>query len=230
MTKILVIDKDSDLTDKIASSLQEENFMCQIEHDGLEGQKRFIEDEFDLVVLSISLPSVNGLDLLRSIRKSSNIPVIIITEKSSEVDRVIGLELGADDYIVKPFYMREFIARINAILRRYRRETHSLNAGTKLTEFENLRMDAPSRTAYLDETPLDLTSVEYDLLESLMHRAGIIVSRETLSQKVLRRAFSPLDRSIDVHISQLRKKVGPRPDGSLRIKTVRGSGYIFVID
>ena len=200
------------------------------EHDGLEGQKRFLEDEFDLIVLSVLLPEINGLDLLRNIRKTSNIPIIIITEKSSEVDRVIGLELGADDYLVKPFFMREFVARINAILRRYRRETHSLNAGTKLTEFESLRLDAQSRTAYLEDSPLSITSVEYDLLESLMHRAGIIVSRETLSQKVLRRAFSPLDRSIDVHISQLRKKIGPRPDGSLRIKTVRGSGYIFVID
>ena len=230
MSKILVIDEDVALTEEIKIVLQEEHFDCQVVHDGIEGQKRFLEDEFDLIVLSVLLPGLNGLDLLRNIRKTSDTPVIFITKKGDEVDRVIGLELGADDYMSKPFYMREFIARINAVLRRFRRETHSLNAGTKLTEFEELRLDAPSRTAYLNSEPLEITSVEYDLLESLMSRAGIIVSRETLSQKVLRRAFSPLDRSIDVHISQLRKKIGPRPNGSLRIKTVRGSGYIFVID
>jgi len=230
MNKILVIDKDVELCEEIKSFLEEENFECHAENDGIEGQKKFLEDDYDLLLMAVMLPGINGLDLLRNIRKTSDIPIIMISTRSEEVDRVVGLELGADDYMGKPLYMRELLARMNSILRRYRRETHSLNAGVRLSDFEGLRLDSSSRTAYLEKSPLEITSVEYDLLETLMSRAGIIVSRETISQKVLRRTFSPLDRSIDVHISQLRKKIGSRPDGSPRIKTVRGSGYIFVND
>jgi DNA-binding response OmpR family regulator len=230
MTKILIIDKDTEICGEIKTLLEEEHFECQVEHDGIEGQKRFLEDDFDLILLAVILPGIRGLDLLKNIRKTSDIPIIIITSRTGEVDRVVGLELGADDYLVKPFYVRELLARINAVLRRYRREHHSLNAGINLKEFEGIRLDSSSRTAYLESNPLEITSVEYDFLESLMSRAGIVVSRETISQKVLRRTFTPLDRSVDVHISQLRKKIGSRPDGRPRIKTVRGSGYIFVTD
>lgn len=230
MTKILIIEKDTELCERITILLEEEDFECQVEYDGIEGQKRFLEDEFDLILLALMLPGIRGLDLLKNIRKTSDIPIIIISARIDEVDRVVGLELGADDYLVKPFFMKELLARINAVLRRYRRETHSLNAGINLTEFEGIRLNPSSRTAYLHSEPLQITSIEYDLLESLMSRAGIIVSRETISQKVLRRTFSPLDRSVDVHISKLRKKIGSRTDGRPRIKTGRGSGYIFVTD
>ena len=230
LTKILIVENDIGLSEEIKSLLEEERFECRIELDGIEGQKRFLEDDFDLIILAMMISGINGLDLLRSIRKTSEIPVILISNKAAEVDRVLGLELGADDYLVKPFYMRELLARVNAVMRRYRRETHSLNAGVKLTEFEGLKLDPASRTAYLESAPLEITSVEYDFLDALMGRAGITVSRETISQKVLRRNFTPLDRSIDVHISQLRKKIGNRPGGGSRIKTVRGSGYIFVTD
>ncbi len=230
LTKILIVENDIALSEEIKSLLEEERFECRVEIDGIEGQKKFLEDDFDLVILAVMISGINGLDLLRSIRKTSEIPVIIISHKGNEVDRVLGLELGADDYLIKPFYMRELLARVNAVMRRYRRATHSLNAGVKLTEFEGLKLDPASRTAYLESTPLEITSVEYDFLDALMGRAGITVSRETISQKVLRRNFTPLDRSIDVHISQLRKKIGNRPGGGPRIKTVRGSGYIFVTD
>jgi len=230
MTKILIIEKDAELTKELKSMLEQESFEVSVAYDGIEGQRRFVEDDFDLIVLALLLPGINGLDLLRTIRKASSIPVIIISEKNHEIDRILGLELGADDYLSKPVYQRELLARINAVLRRYRWETHTLNAGTKLNEFEGLRVDSRSRTAYLDSEPIDLTSIEFDFLETLMSRSGITVSRETISQKVLRRDFSPLDRSIDVHVSQLRKKIGDRPSGGPRIKTVRGAGYIFVTD
>jgi len=230
MTKLLIIEKDTDLTKELKSMLEQESFEVSVAYDGIEGQKRFVEDDFDLIVLALLLPGINGLDLLRTIRKASSIPVIIISEKNHEIDRILGLELGADDYLSKPFYQRELLARINAVLRRYRWETHTLNAGTKLNEFEGLRVDSRSRTAYRDSEPIELTSIEFEFLETLMSRSGITVSRETISQKVLRRDFSPLDRSIDVHVSQLRKKIGDRPGGGPRIKTVRGAGYIFVTD
>lgn len=230
MTNILIVDDEIELVDEIRKMLKEERFECAVEHDGVEAQKKLMEDDFDLVLMGLLIPGINGLDLLRNIRRNSGIPVIIISSKDDPIDRVLGLELGADDYLCKPFYMKELLARINAVLRRYRLETHSLSAGVKLTEFEGLRLDPSSRTAYLDSNPIEITSIEYDLLDTLMGRAGIVVSRETISQKVLRRSFSPLDRSIDVHMSQIRKKIGTRPDGGQRIKTVRGSGYIFVMD
>lgn len=230
MTKILIVDKDIELCEQVSNFLEEEGFECQAEHDGLEGQKRFLEDDFDLIILAALLPGIKGVDLLKNIRKISGVPIIIVTIKPDEVDKILGLELGADDYMVKPVSLRELLARINAVLRRYRRDDATPNTGVKLTEFEGLKLDPASRRAYLDSNGLDITAIEYDLLESLMSRAGIIVSRETISQKVLRRNFFPLDRSIDVHISQLRKKIGRRPDGSSRIKTVRGAGYIFLND
>lgn len=229
MTKILLIDPDIELCKKTKTFLGEEGFECHTEHDGLEGQKRFLEDDFDLILLSAALSGIRGLDLLRNIRKISKVPIIMGNCKPDEVDTILGLELGADDYMVKTASVRELLARINAVLRRYRSDDNT-TTGVKLTEFEGLRLDPASRRAYLDSTGLDITAIEYDLLESLMSRAGIIVSRETISQKVLRRNFFPLDRSIDVHISQLRKKIGNRPDGRPRIKTIRGSGYIFLND
>ena len=230
MTKILIVDKDIDLCEQISTFLGEEGFECHLEHDGLEAQKRFLEDDFDLILLAAVLPGIKGVELLKNIRKISSVPIIIVTYKPDEVDKILGLELGADDYMVKPISLRELMARVNAVLRRYRRDDQSPSTGVKLTEFEGLKLDQASRRAYLNSSSLDITAIEYDLLEALMSRAGIIVSRETISQKVLRRNFFPLDRSIDVHISQLRKKIGSRPDGSSRIKTVRGSGYIFLND
>ena len=230
MTKILVIDNDPEVCAQIKTFLEEEGFSCQCEYDGIDGQKRFLEDDFDLIILAAVLPGIRGVELLKNIRKISEVPIIIITFRQDESDMIIGLELGADDYLKKPVSMRELFARINSLLRRYRKENQAANTGIKLTEFEGLKFDSSSRRAYLDSNPLDITSIEYDFLETLMSRAGIIISRETISQKVLHRNFSPLDRSIDVHISKLRKKIGHRADGSPKIKTVRGAGYIFVTD
>ncbi len=230
MTKILIIDNDPEICTQVKTFLEEEGFSCQCEYDGIDGQKRFLEDDFDLVILAAVLPGIRGIEVLKNIRKISDVPIIVITHRQDESDMVIGLELGADDYLKKPVSMRELFARVNSLLRRHRRENQAPNTGIKLTEFEGLRLDSASRRAYIDSNTLDITSIEYDFLEALMSRAGIIVSRETISQKVLRRNFSPLDRSIDVHISKLRKKIGNRADGSPRIKTVRGAGYIFVTD
>ncbi len=230
MTKILIIDSDPEFCAEIKTFLEEEYFSCQCEHDGIDGQKRFLEDDFDLIILAAVLPGIRGVELLKNIRQISEVPIIIITFRQDEADMIIGLELGADDYLKKPISMRELLARINSLLRRSQKENLVLTTGIKLTEFEGLRLDSASRSAYLDSNPMDITSIEYDLLEALMSRAGIIVSRETISQKVLHRIFSPLDRSIDVHISKLRKKIGTRADGSPKIKTVRGAGYIFVTD
>ena len=226
MYKLLIIDDDIELCNLLVEYLSSEGFDCSVENNGTTGQKKILEDNFDLVILDVMLPGTSGLDILRNIRQSSQVPVLMLTARGEESDRITGLELGADDYLAKPFNPRELLARIKAILRRFSRDLQPSN-GKRVLEFAGIRLDPFSRTLYLQEKPQKITSLEFDFLEALMRQAGEIVTRESLSQEVLERDFSPLDRSIDVHIGQLRKKIGQREDGELRIKTIRGTGYIF---
>jgi len=226
MYKLLIIDDDIELCNLLVEYLGSEGFDCSAESNGTTGQKKILEENFDLVILDVMLPGTNGLEILRNIRQSSQVPVLMLTARGEESDRITGLELGADDYLAKPFNPRELLARIKAILRRFNRDLQPSN-GKRVLEFAGIRLDPFSRTLYLQEKPQKITSIEFDFLEALMRRAGEIVTRESLSQEVLERDFSPLDRSIDVHIGQLRKKIGQREDGELRIKTIRGTGYIF---
>ena len=227
MEKLLIIDDDVELCNLLVDYLSRQNFNCQVENNGNSGQKRILDEEFNLVILDVMLPGTNGLDILRNIRRSSQVPVLMLTARGEESDRITGLELGADDYLAKPFNPRELLARIKAILWRSNRENSSSPAGKRVLESEGIRLDPFTRTVYLHEKPRKITSLEFDFLEALMKRSGEIVTRETLSLEVLEREFSPLDRSIDVHIGQLRKKIGLRENGEPRIKTVRGTGYIF---
>jgi DNA-binding response OmpR family regulator len=167
---------------------------------------------------------MGGLDVLRRVRTHSPVPVLILTARGEDVDRILGLEIGADDYLPKPFNPRELIARIRAILRRTSRSAAS---GGSLC-VGDLRLDPAAREASLDNVQLDLTSVEFALLETLLREAGHVVTREQLTETVLGRKLGPFDRVIDVHISNLRKKLG-RAHGEERIKSVRGSGYLLVV-
>jgi len=178
--------------------------------------------EHSLVVLDLMLPGMGGLDLLRRLRAKSPIPVLILTARGEDIDRILGLEIGADDYVPKPFNPRELIARIRAILRRT--SNAAAPAGPLITG--DIRLDPQSREASLKEIPLNLTSVEFTLLELLLRQAGHVVTREQLTESVLGRKLGPFDRVIDVHISNIRKKLGPSDHGQ-RIKAVRGSGYLF---
>lgn len=224
MDRVLIIDDDIELCQLLAARMSDEGFAIEAVHDGVRGVERVLSREHSLVVLDLMLPGMGGLDVLRRVREQSPIPVLILTARGEEVDRILGLEIGADDYLPKPFNPRELIARIRAILRRSVR----VAAGTHPLIVGDLRLDPASREARIQGQPLSLTSVEFALLEMLMQHAGRIVTREELTEAVLGRKLGPFDRVVDVHVSNIRKKLGPS-QGVERIKAIRGSGYQLVV-
>jgi DNA-binding response OmpR family regulator len=221
MDRVLVVDDDIELCELIGRRLSAENFALETVHDGNTGLARALSQEHSLVILDLMLPRLHGLDVLRRLRAQSDIPVLILTARGEDVERILGLEIGADDYLPKPFHPRELIARIRAILRRTsppREKAGPLIAG-------DLRLDPAAREAWLEGRKLDLTNAEFTLLETLVRQAPNAVRREQLTEKVLARKLGPFDRVIDVHVSNLRKKLG----SGERIKAVRNTGYLFVV-
>jgi two-component system response regulator CpxR len=225
MDRILVIDDDVELSELVAEYLTPEGFTVEAVHDGEEGVARVGARPYALVVLDVMLPGIGGFEALRRIRAGSSIPVLMLTARGGDVDRIVGLELGADDYLPKPFNPRELVARIRAILRRTRTE-----AGPRERLLvSDLELDPGAREVRRAGQKVELTTVEFDLLETLLRGAGQVVTRERLAQEALGRNFSPLDRSVDMHVSNLRKKLGPAPHGGDRIKAIRGVGYIYAL-
>jgi DNA-binding response OmpR family regulator len=223
MDRVLIVDDDVQLCRLLSERLSSEGFTIEAVHDGVRGLERALSMEHALVVLDLMLPGMGGLEVLRKLRAKSPVPVLILTARGEDIDRILGLEIGGDDYVPKPFNPRELIARIRAILRRTSRtatESESLALG-------DVRLDSHAREAWLNDIPLSLTSVEFTLLEMLLREAGRVVTREELTESVLGRKLGPFDRVIDVHISNIRKKLGASERGQ-RIKSVRGSGYLFV--
>jgi two-component system response regulator CpxR len=223
MDRVLLVDDDVQLCKLLAERLATEGFTMETVHDGSRGLERALSMDYALVVLDLMLPGMGGLDVLRRLRKSSPVPVLILTARGEDADRILGLEMGADDYVPKPFNPRELIARIRAILRR----TSHTDISAEPLSVGDLRIHPAVREAWLEDAPLSLTSVEFTLLEVFMRDPGHILSREQLTEAVLGRKLGPFDRVIDVHVSNLRKKLGVAQDGQ-RIKAVRGSGYLFV--
>jgi two-component system response regulator CpxR len=223
MDRVLIVDDDVELCRLLGERLSSEGFALEAVHDGPRGLERVLSEEHALVILDLMLPGMGGLDVLRRVRHHSPVPVLILTARGEDVDRILGLEIGADDYLPKPFNPRELIARIRAILRRT-----SPTAGNHSLTVGDLQLDPAAREVRMDGTPIDLTSVEFSLLETLLRDAGHVVTREQLTETVLGRKLGPFDRVIDVHISNLRKKLS-RAQGEERIKAVRGSGYVFVV-
>jgi len=222
--RILVIDDDVELCALVAEYLEPEGFQVEAVHDGEQGLEKALNGGHLLVVLDVMLPGINGFEVLRRIRNSSRIPVLLLTARGEDVDRIVGLEIGADDYLPKPFNPRELVARIRAVLRRSSgREAE----GGEVLRVGDVELDPASRVARQKGKPVDLTSVEFNLLQVLLREAGNVVPRERLVDAVLGRKFSPFDRSIDMHVSKLRKKLGDADGGGDYIKTVRGAGYIF---
>ncbi len=222
MDRVLIVDDDVELCELLTERLGTEGFVIEAVHDGPCGLEQALSQEHALVILDLMLPGMAGLDVLRRIRARSPIPVLILTARGEDVERILGLEIGADDYLPKPFNPRELIARIRAILRRtIRVTTDPLIVG-------DIRLDPASREARLQGIPLGLTSVEFTLIEMLLQHAGKVVTREQLTETVLGRKLGPFDRVIDVHISNIRKKLGSDHGGE-RIKAIRGSGYLFVV-
>ena len=229
MDRILVIDDDIELCELLAEYLAPEGFEVCAVNNGEEGVEQSLSDEYALVVLDVMLPNVNGFEVLRRIRARSRMPVLMLTARGAVVDRIVGLEIGADDYLQKPFNPRELIARIHAILRRARPEPDPSNSPTrKRLSLGDIELDTSTRVVRRAGERVELTAIEFYLLESLLGAAGKVVTREELAKSVLGRDFSPLDRSIDMHVSNLRKKLGRQTNGLERIKTIRGTGYIYV--
>jgi two-component system response regulator CpxR len=228
MDKVLIIDDDEELCDLVSEYLSVEGFEVESMHDGDTGLERARAGVFDLAILDVMMPKKNGFDVLRELRKTSSLPVLMLTARGDDMERIVGLEIGADDYLPKPFNPRELVARIRAILRRASGEAIDPNLPEKIV-VDDLELSASLRSAKIDGTEIVLTSLEFDLLAALARHAGNVVKKEELSETVLERELSPYDRSLDMHISNLRKKLGLRPDGSERIKTIRSVGYIYTV-
>jgi len=227
MERVLVVDDDVELCDLIAEYLKPEGFEVQAVHDGETGLERALAGETDLVVLDMMLPGISGLDVLRKLRERSRLPVLILTARGQDVDRIVGLEIGADDYLGKPFNPRELLARIRAILRRTK--TGPASGEPKKIAIGDVEMDLGARTVRKAGDGVELTSLEFNLLEKLMMQAGEVVTREQIAQEILGRRFVAYDRSIDMHVSKLRRKLGRYADGEERIKSIRGVGYVYTL-
>jgi two-component system, OmpR family, response regulator CpxR len=225
--RILVIDDDVELCSLVTEYLRPEGFQVEAAHDGKSGLTRALSGEHLLIVLDVMLPGLNGFDVLRKLRDGSRIPVLLLTARGEDVDRIVGLEIGADDYLPKPFNPRELVARIRAVLRRSQGKEAKQEV-PDIIRVGDVELDPATRSVRHKGAPVEFTSVEFDLLQVLLREAGRVVTREALVDQVLGRKFSPFDRSIDMHVSKVRKKLGDL-DSEDHIKTVRGAGYIFAM-
>lgn len=219
---ILIADDDTELCELLAEYLGQEGFEVRVAHDGEQALKESRRPGLDAMVLDIMMPRLNGIEVLAELRKASNLPVLMLTARGDDLDRIIGLELGADDYLPKPANPRELAARIRAVLRRT--GTPSKVAVLKAGD---LVMNQADRTVHLGQRPLELTSTEFSILQLLLQRRGEVVDKRDLYLAALGREAVAYDRSIDMHISNLRRKLGPRGGGATRIETIRGIGYQY---
>jgi len=227
MANILLIDDDTELTCLLKEVLTFEGFDVSEANDGEAGLEK-LDEQTDLILLDVMMPKLNGIETLKRLREKWETPVLMLTAKGEEIDRVIGLELGADDYLPKPFSDRELLARIRAILRRT-----NAKSGTKSNEsfqYQDIQVFPGKQEAYCQEKLLDLTTTEFALLTHFVQNPAEVATKETLSLDVLGKRLSAFDRAIDMHVSNLRKKLPERADGKPRIKTLRGRGYLLVED
>ncbi|MGA2182114.1 MAG: response regulator transcription factor [Bryobacteraceae bacterium] len=218
--RLLVVDDDVELCALLGEFLHREGYSVQFEHDGRSGLTQAIEGGFDLIILDVMLPGMDGFEILKRVRQQGRVPVLMLTARGEDVDRIVGLELGADDYLPKPFNPRELVARIKAILRR-----SDSKASSGRIEVNGIALDPGTRQVLREGSPVETTTLEFQILEMLMRASGRVVSRDALMEALYNRKATPFDRSIDMHVSHLRRKLeGDTP----LIKTIRGVGYQFV--
>jgi two-component system, OmpR family, response regulator CpxR len=227
--RLLVVDDDAELCSLVARYLEAEGFEVDAVHGGEQGVERALSGKYSLVVLDVMLPGLNGFDVLRRISTTARVPVLMLSARGEDVDRIVGLQIGADDYLPKPFNPHELVARIRAILRRAYPEAQVRSnfptaEGIAVGEIE---LDKNSWKVRRSGETVELTALEFNLLEVFLKAVGRVLTREELARTVLEREFGPFDRSIDMHVSNLRKKLGRQSDGSERIKSVRGVGYVY---
>lgn len=225
-TNVLIIDDDARLAEMLSEYFSAEGLNLTAVASGTQGLREAQQSSYDLIILDVMLPGISGFELLRQLRDSgSRTPVLMLTARGDDVDRIVGLEMGADDYLAKPFNPRELVARIKAIFRRTSEEENEQQTDI---EVGSLRAVLKRREAFLNNEPLKLTNAEFVVLFTLMRSSGEVVSREALTRAALGRALLPDDRSLDTHISNLRKKLDGAGDTEQQIRSVRGSGYVLV--
>jgi two-component system response regulator CpxR len=225
---VLLIDDDIELCSMLEDYLKRHGFAVSKEHNGEQGLHRALTGEFSIVLLDVMLPGLDGFEVLRRLRTSSQVSVLLLTARGEDIDRIVGLEIGADDYLPKPFNPRELLARIRAILRRsaaVRTAMSNAKPTIKHLSVAGIELDSGARTAICNGVELDLTNVEFELLGALMEAPGQILTREHLTECVLDRRFNPFDRSLDMHVSRLRRKLDDAAQLGDQIKTIRSVGY-----
>jgi DNA-binding response OmpR family regulator len=220
MERVLLVDDDAELCQLLMRYLAREEFEISWAASGRAGVESALAEQYSLIMLDVMMPDADGFDVLRRIRQHSRTPVLMLTARGDTQDRIRGLEMGADDYLPKPFDPAELLARMRAILRRAAPQKAALAVG-------DVELDGGARAVRRRGMPVELTTVEFDLLATLLRAAGNTVSRQDLVRNVLGRDFSPFDRSLDTHVCNLRRKLGPLEDGTERIKGVRGAGYLY---
>lgn len=227
--RVLLVDDDTELGELVREYLAREGLSLEVEADGTRAVDRALSGDYQLIVLDVMLPGVSGFDILRHLRAASRIPVLMLTARGDDIDRIVGLELGADDYLSKPFNPRELVARIRAILRRalYVGAADSAEHADERLGIDDVEVDVRRHVVRRGGAQVELTAVEFNVLEILLRAAGTVVRREELARGALGRGLMPFDRSLDVHVSRLRKKLGPRADGAERIRALRAVGYIY---
>jgi two-component system response regulator CpxR len=225
--KILIIDDDKELTELLTEYLSYEGFELEACHDGVAGLARAYDDSFSLILLDVMMPKLNGFEVLKALGGQHKTPILMLTAKGDNDDRVLGLELGADDYLAKPFQHRELLARINAILRRIKIVKTNENSIDN-QQINAVILDHATRQVFCHQQLVELTGTEFQILDLLMNNASQIVSKNLISEQILKRKLSAFDRSIDMHISNIRRKL-LEFSPSDKLKTIRGAGYIFLI-
>jgi DNA-binding response OmpR family regulator len=232
MDRVLLIDDDVELCSMLSDYLARHGFQVAAEHHGETGLERALHGDFSIVLLDVMLPGIDGFEVLRRLRTSSSVNVLLLTARGEDIDRIVGLEIGADDYLPKPFNPRELLARIRAILRRSVSGKDSADNNrpqTKRLSVAGIELDTGARSVRCLGKPLDLTDVEFSLLEALLESPGQVISREHLVESVLGRSFHPFDRSLDMHISRLRRKLDEAAGLGEQIKTIRSVGYQLAV-
>lgn len=222
--RLLIVDDDRALCDLLTEFLQPLGFQVDCAHDFQTGLARAMQGRHEIAVLDVMLPGGNGFDLLRTIRAKSALPVLMLTARGEDVDRIVGLQIGADDYLPKPFNSHELAARLQAIMRRARPNAQT----AALVTVDDVEVEPAARIVRCNGKAIELTGTEFLLLEVLLSSAGTVVSRDELCRRVLGRAAQSYDRSIDMHVSHVRRKLGPSADGGDRIRSIRGEGYIYL--
>ncbi|MGB8887877.1 MAG: response regulator transcription factor [Candidatus Korobacteraceae bacterium] len=232
MNRLLIVDDDRALVNLLKRFLEGEGFSVDAAYDHSSGLNATLSGEHELIILDVMLPGGTGFELLKVLRQQSSVPVLLLTARGEAVDRILGLEIGADDYLAKPFDPRELVARVRAIFRRTRETAPAAarNEHDEVLEVGEISMSLATRTVTCGNLPVDLTSVEFNVLELLLRHAGSVVTREQIAEVALGRPLNAFDRSVDVHVSRLRKKLGTCPGTDELIRPIRGIGYFLAAE